>query len=237
MNETFVKARSIFDQMMEESLARHSQGNSSPFRRRLTKRSRADARPQHTIGLSTDTSDQVPPSMPRLVGINLATSSLGTALIPSNLHICLHNLDSRLNCTTDNRLTSTLSRNPLAHTHSNPHNKLPRHNQYLTDPNLRLGLMRTAHSTRNLSSIQVMEVHKRVTLHYRRSSRCRLARVDLPPLNPVSIPSHRHNHNPRFNRSLNHRFSLNLWYRPNLRSRLNPNLRPTSHNYNADLHY
>jgi signal transducing adaptor molecule len=27
MNETFVKARSIFDQMMEESLARNSQGN------------------------------------------------------------------------------------------------------------------------------------------------------------------------------------------------------------------
>ena len=31
MNETFVKARSIFDQMMEESLARHSQGNARPL--------------------------------------------------------------------------------------------------------------------------------------------------------------------------------------------------------------
>ena len=248
MNETFVKARSIFDQMMEESLARHSQGNSHPPARWLAKRSRSNKRSQHTISLSTDTNDQVPSSVfpKRSAGASLVTNNLGTALIPSH-----HNPDTRLNCTMGNPSTSTLSSNPPAHTNSQ-------------------GLTRTVYSTNNLSSIRVMQARQHPVPNYHRSSRCRLAiRVDLQPPNPVSISSRNsnryrrnhssnryrlsHNHNPRFshhhnNRSSNShrssnsrsspsRFNLNRFSRrpnPNRKSNLNPWYRP-NHRFSRNL--
>ena len=215
MNETFVKARSIFDQMMEESLARHSQGSSCLPSLGITKHFWTNARSQPTIDLPTDIKGRVPlsVSLKRSVGISRVTISLGTALIPSS------NLDTRPNCIMDNRLTSTLSSNPLARTHNHPHHTVPRQHLDPTDPShspwaLLLDLTRTACIISNLSSIRATEVRRRLALNYRRFSRWRwAARVDLQPPNQVSInPSRnrfRPSHNPRFNRSLHNRFSLN----------------------------
>ena len=215
MNETFVKARSIFDQMMEESLARHSQGSSCPPSHGITKHFWTNPRTQPTIDLPTDIKGQVPlsVSLKRSVGISRVTISLGTALIPSS------NPDTRPNCIMDSRLTSTLSSNPLARTHNHPHHTVPRQHLDPTDPShshwaLLLDLIRTACIISNLSSIRVTEVRRCLALNYRRFSRWRsAARVDLQPPNQVSINPSRNrfrlSHNPRFNHSLHNRFNLN----------------------------
>jgi hypothetical protein len=218
MNETFVKARSIFDQMMEESLARHSQGSSCLPSHGIARRFWTNARSQRTIGLPTDTRVQLSVSLKRSVGTsrvttNRVTTSLGTALIPSN------NPDTRPNCIMDNRLTSTLSSNPLARTHNHPHHTVPRQHLDPTDPShshwaLLLDLTRTACIISNLSSIRATEVRRCLALNYRRFSRWRsAARVGLRPPNQVSINPSRNrfrlSHNPRFNHSLHNRFNLN----------------------------
>ena len=108
------------------------------------------------IDLSTDTNHQG--RLKDSVGPNLGTSSLGTTPIPSNLHTCHHNPDTRLNCITDNRLTPILSSNPLAQTHNTPHNRCPMdlsHHWVFRQPPIRM-----VRSSRHLSSTQVMEVRK-----------------------------------------------------------------------------
>ena len=118
------------------------------------------------IDLSTDTNHQgrLKDSVgPTLVTSSL-TSSLGTTVIPSNPHTYHHSLDTRLNCITDNQLTSILSNNPLAHTHSTPHNKALPRNRCLMDLShhwvFRQPPIRMVRSSRHLSSTQVMEVRK-----------------------------------------------------------------------------